>query len=185
MVQASVSESRDISATANRIFSILSNPALQPDVDGTGMLQSAIGNEVITKVGDVFYMEMVHWHLGNYVMANHVVSFEQDRHIAWEPVVHSYEKPEYQAEVGKPALREWGWQLESLDDSTTRVTEYFEGSRLPKDLRTFIEDGEFWRPAMVTSLANLDRMATKSDEDRREVPLSDTAPKFAKLFRDE
>ena len=124
------------------------------------MLQSAVDNEVITKVGDVFYISMTHWDRGNYVMANHVVAFVQDRHIAWEPVVHSYENPEYKDAVGGPGLREWGWQLEPLSDRTTRVTEYFEGSRLPEGLRKFIEDGEFWRPAMVTSLANLERMAT-------------------------
>jgi hypothetical protein len=185
VIQASVSESRDINASATCIFSILSNPALQPDVDGTGMLRSAVDNEVIAKVGDVFYISMTHWHRGNYVMANHVVAFEQDRHIAWEPVVHSYERPEYREAVGQPGLREWGWQLERVDDCTTRVTEYFEGSRLPEDLRKFLEDGEFWRPAMITSLKNLERMATKSDEDDREAPQSETAPPFSELFRHE
>lgn len=185
MTRPSVSESRNINASAARIFSILSDPALQPDVDGTGMLQSAVGNEVITQVGDVFYISMTHWRRGNYVMANHVVAFEQDRHIAWEPVVHSHEKPEYQSDVGQPGLREWGWQLEPLGDGTTQVTEYFEGSRLPEDLRKFIDDGEFWRPAMVTSLENLERMATMPGVGSGGVPQSETASKFAELFRGE
>jgi hypothetical protein len=183
MIQPSVSESRDINASAARIFSILCNPALQPDVDGTGMLRGALGEEVITKVGDVFYISMTHWARGNYVMANHVVAFEQDRRIAWEPVVHSYERPEFQSAVGQPGLREWGWQLEPVSDRTTRVTEYFEGSRLPAELRKFIEDGEFWRPAMVTSLENLERMATKPDGDGIEIPQSETASQFTELFR--
>jgi len=55
------------------------------------MLRGAVDSEVITKVGDVFYISMTHWHLGNYVMANHVLAFEQDRQISWEPVVYSYE----------------------------------------------------------------------------------------------
>jgi hypothetical protein len=185
VIQPSVSESRDINVSAARIFSILSTPALQPDVDGTGMLRGAVDNQVITKVGDVFYISMTHWLRGNYVMANHVVAFEQDRHLAWEPVVHSYERPEYQAAVGQPGLREWGWQLEPLTDSATRVTAYFEGSRLPDDLRKFIEDGEFWRPAMVTSLENLERLAMASIEGTRGAPESETASKFAELFRGE
>jgi hypothetical protein len=185
MTQPSVAESRDINAPASRIFSILSNPAMHPDVDGTGMLQSSVDNEVITKVNDVFYISMTHWDLGNYVMANHVVEFERDRRIAWEPVVHSFEKPEYRSGVGQPALREWGWQLEPLSDDTTRVTEYFEGSRLPEDLRKFISEGEFWRPAMVTSLSNLERMVTESDGARREPPRSETASQFTELFRGE
>jgi hypothetical protein len=65
------------------------------------------------------------------------------------------------------------------------VTEYFEGSRLPEDLRKFIDDGEFWRPAMVTSLENLERMATMPGEGSGGVPQSETASKFAELFRGE
>jgi hypothetical protein len=182
MITPSVSETRDIDAPAARIFSILSNPAMHPAVDGTGMLRSAADNSPVTSVGDVFNIEMVHWHLGNYVMANHVVEFEQDRLIGWEPIVHSYENPEYQQSVGHPGLREWGWQLEPLSDDRTRVTAFFEGSRLPEQLRTFIEDGEFWRPAMVTSLDNLERIISQSYGDQE--PLhSDTAAQFIELFR--
>jgi hypothetical protein len=182
MTQPSVSESRDINASAARIFSILANPALQPEVDGTGMLRGAVDSEVITQVGDVFYISMTHWHLGNYVMANHVLTFEQDRQISWEPIVYSYENPDYEQSVGHPGLREWGWQLEPLSDNATRVTEYFEGSRLPEELRKFIEDGEFWRPAMVTSLENLERLATVPVAERGESPQSKTASEFVQLF---
>jgi len=182
MITPSVTESRDIDAPAARIFSILSNPAMHPAVDGTGMLRSASDNSPLTSVGDVFNIEMVHWHLGNYVMANHVVEFEQDRLIGWEPVVYSYENPEYQESVGHPGLREWGWQLEPLNEDKTRVTAFFEGSRLPESLREFIQDGEFWRPAMVTSLDNLERIVAQSGEDQ-ELPDSDTAAPFIELFR--
>jgi hypothetical protein len=182
MITPSVSESRDIDAPAARIFSILSNPAMHPAVDGTGMLRSATDNSALTSVGDVFNIEMVHWHLGNYVMANHVVEFEQDRLIGWEPVVYSYENPEYQESVGHPGLREWGWQLEPLNEDKTRVTAFFEGSRLPESLREFIQDGEFWRPAMVTSLDNLERIIAQSGGEQ-ELPDSDTAAPFIELFR--
>jgi len=185
MTQYSVSETRDIDAPAARIFWILSDPARQPEVDGTGMLRSAAGNGPIMAVGDVFYINMVHWHLGNYVMANHVLEFEQDRLISWEPVVYSYENPEYAQSVGHPGLRTWGWQLEPLSADRTRVTEFFEGSRLPEELRKFIEDGEFWRPAMVTSLENLERIVIRSDGGERELPQSETAAPFVELFRGE
>jgi hypothetical protein len=62
------------------------------------------------------------------------------------------------------------------------VTAFFEGSRLSENLREFIEDGEFWRPAMVTSLDNLERLATQANEDSGSSPLSETAPKFVELF---
>jgi hypothetical protein len=185
MTQPSVSETRDIDASATRIFSILSDPAMHPEVDGTGMLRSAVDNSPIAAVGDVFYIDMVHWNLGNYVMANHVVEFEQDRLIAWEPVVYSYEKPEYQSSVGQPALRQWGWKLEPLSDDRTQVTEFFEGSRLPEELRKFIQDGEFWRPAMATSLENLERIVTLSGGVPSDLPQSETATPFTELFRSE
>ncbi len=183
MIQPSVSESRDIDAPAARIFSVLSDPAMHPQVDGTGMLRSAVDNRRVSKVGDVFNIEMVHWHLGNYVMANHVREFEQDRLISWEPVVFSYANPDYEQSVGHPGLREWGWQLEPLSDDRTRVTTFFEGSRLPEELRKFIEDGEFWRPAMITSLDNLERIVSQSGEADAELPPSETAERFVELFR--
>ena len=182
MTHYSVTESRDIDAPATRIFSILSDPAMQPEVDGTGMLRSAADNTPISAVGDVFYINMVHWHLGNYVMANHVLEFEPDHLISWEPVVYSYENPEYAQSVGHPGLRTWGWRLEPLSAERTRVTEFFEGSRLPEELRTFIRDGEFWRPAMVTSLENLERIATQSGGSQGGLPHSETATPFIELF---
>jgi hypothetical protein len=162
MQEPSVAESRDINAPASRIFGILSNPALHPEVDGTGMLRAAVDDGVITKVGDVFYISMVHWDRGNYVMANLVVEFEQDRRIAWAPVQDSIEKSEYQSDVGGRPQHLWGWQLEPLSEDRTHVTEFFDCSRSPEDLRKYINDGEFWRLAMINSLMNLERMVTES-----------------------
>jgi hypothetical protein len=62
------------------------------------------------------------------------------------------------------------------------VTEFFEGSRLPEDLREFIQDGEFWRSAMVTSLENLERIVNHSGGINRELPQSATATPFTELF---
>ncbi len=182
MTNPSVSESREIRAPAARIFSILSDPAMHPRVDGTGMLRSAVENSPITEVGDVFYVDMVHWHLGKYVMANHVLEFEQDRLIGWEPVVFSYENPDYEQSVGHPGLREWGWKLEPLSNDTTLVTVYFEGSRLPESLREFIRDGEFWRPAMITSLDNLERLVDQPRDTDSDLPHAEIAAPFIELF---
>lgn len=183
MTEASITESRDIRASAAHIFSIVSDPARHPAIDGTGMLRSADDNQVMTKVGDVFYMSMTHWDMGDYVMENHVVEFEQDHRIAWEPVAQTSEDPRWVARGSGPREpRSWGWEVEQLGDGMTRVTAFFEGSRLSENLRKFIEDGEFWRPAMVTSLENLERLATQANEDSGSSPLSETAPKFVELF---
>jgi hypothetical protein len=121
--------------------------------------------------------------MGDYVMENHVVEFEQDRRIAWEPVAQTSQDPRWVARgTGPREPRWWGWELESLGDAKTRVTAFFDGSQLSDGLRNFIEDGEFWRPAMVTSLDNLERLATRTDDADGTTPASKTAPKFVELF---
>jgi hypothetical protein len=162
MPEPTITESRDINAPAARIFSILVDPAMHPSIDGTGMLRSAVDSELLSKVGDVFYMTMVHWDVGNYVVQNHVVEFEQDRRIAWDPLVDSIEKAEYEPDASGSPQQRWGWQLEPLSDGNTRVTEFFDCTRCTEDLRNYIKDGEFWRLAMKTSLMNLERLATES-----------------------
>ena len=96
----------------------------------------------------------------------------------------AYENPEYEQAVGQPGLRHWGWQLEPLSDDRTRVTAFFEGSRLPESLREFIKDGEFWRSAMATSMDNLENIVAQPDATRRTSP-SATAAQFERLFKGE
>lgn len=160
MLPPSVTESRDVNASATRIFALLSNPAQHPQIDGTGMLRAAGDAKVISAVGDLFYMSMVHWDMGNYVMENQVVEFEKDRLIAWEPTLYSAENPVFQKNVGGRTQQRWGWQLEPLSEQSTRVTEFFDCRRCPEGLRSYIKDGEFWRMAMLTSLFHLDKLAT-------------------------
>jgi hypothetical protein len=71
-----------------------------------------------------------------------------------------------------------------LSEDRTRVTAFFEGSRLPEELRKFIEDGEFWRPAMATSLDNLENIVTQSDAVSHESHSATAAP-FVELFKGE
>ena len=43
------------------------------------------GDTRISGVGDVFVMKMYFTELGEYEMNNHVVEYEPDRRIGWEP----------------------------------------------------------------------------------------------------
>jgi hypothetical protein len=49
------------------------------------MLRGAVTRDVVTGVGDVFVMQMYFSEHGDYQMNNHVVEFEPDRLIGWEP----------------------------------------------------------------------------------------------------
>jgi len=131
-----------------------------PDVDGSGMVRSSVDDLTISRVGDVFVMNMFNDSMGDYVMENHVVEFEPDRRIVWEPVMRSIDNPEFQSDVGVPALHQWGWDLEPLDAERTKVTEFFDCSRSPEWLRRAVREGERWRPEIEASLANLERLVS-------------------------
>lgn len=77
--------SRRIEAPAGELFGILADPRRHLDMDGSGMLRGAASEGVISGVGDVFVMKMHYAQLGDYEMNNHVVEYEQDRRIGWEP----------------------------------------------------------------------------------------------------
>ena len=81
-----VSVSRRIEAPAADIFRVLADPTRHIELDGSGMLRGAVTRDIVTGVGDVFVMAMYYSQHGDYEMNNHVVEFEPNRRIAWEPV---------------------------------------------------------------------------------------------------
>jgi hypothetical protein len=162
VAEPSISVSRDIDASADRIFHALCRPALHLDIDGTGMLRGAREESVVSKVGDSFTMNMFNDEMGNYVMESRVVEFKPDRLIVWEPVLLSIEKTEFQSDIGEPGRHQWGWQLEPLGEDRTRVTATFDCSRSPEWLRRAVKDGEQWRSGMVASLENLEELVART-----------------------
>lgn len=140
-----VKASRDIAASAERIFELIADPAEQPRWDGNENLQEAAPGQRVRAVGDVFAMRLT----TGAVRENHVVDFAEGRRIAWRP-----------AEVGKePAGHMWAWELEPLDGSRTRVihiydwTELADEQRLPRARATTAEKLQ----------ASLDRLAAVAE----------------------
>ena len=134
--------SRRIEAPAGDIFRILTNPTRHLDLDGSGMLRGAVSDGVISDVGDVFIMKMHYWQHGDYEMNNHVVEYEPNRRIGWEP------KPGRSHPDASSTKRRWGhrwiFDLAPQDDEATIVTEIFDSSRLPEDKRTEVHNGRIW-----------------------------------------
>jgi hypothetical protein len=156
-----VSVSRRIEAPAARIFAVLADPRRHLEIDGSGMLRGPSSDGVITSAGDVFVMRMYFSELGDYDMNNHVVEFEQDRRIGWEPEAGaSYPDVESQS----PAERRWGhrWSYELTPDGAdaTIVTETYDCSRAPEEERAGMNDGQVWRSAMAATLERLDQACT-------------------------
>jgi uncharacterized protein YndB with AHSA1/START domain len=141
-----VSASREIRAAAGDIFELIADPEQQPRWDGNDNLDSAEGGQRVRAVGDVFAMTNTS---GN-VRENHVVDFEEGRRIAWRP-----------AEPGGPTLgHEWRWELEPVDDATTRVTHTYDWTDLT-------DENRFERARSTTAdklLASIDRLRSLAED---------------------
>jgi uncharacterized protein YndB with AHSA1/START domain len=111
-----VSATREIAASADRIFELIADPSQQPRWDGNDNLAEAKAGQRVRGVEDVFTMTLT----GGSIRENHVVEFEEARCIAWLP-----------SEPGRrPPGHLWRWELEPLGETLTRVTHTYDWSRL-------------------------------------------------------
>ena len=156
---------RRIDAPAASVFTILADPRRHREFDGSGMLRGADFDGPLSGVGDTFTMRM-HRMGDDYLMINHVVEFEPDRRIAWEPAPGDPSRAEDNdpAKVGIAAGYRWGYVLAPDGDDATVVTEFFDPGPLPEDL---LRDGGAWingatsiRESMTASLERLERLST-------------------------
>lgn len=153
-----ISVSVTINAPADRLFAVLALPANHPRIDGSGMLIQ--GSEVeIAGVGQVFTMTMHNEEMGNYEIANHVVRYEPNRLIAWEPVLKAASRAEDQADIGVRNGVRWIYELQPLDGRSTLVTETYDCTTAPDGLRQAVKNGARWVESMTATLAKLNDFA--------------------------
>jgi uncharacterized protein YndB with AHSA1/START domain len=153
--RAQVSVSRLIGAPAAKIFQVLADPANHPALDGSGMLRLAPEQPAPSRVGDTFTMAMYLPELGNYLMLNRIIAFEQDRRIAWEPTPgDAAASRNAELPVGTSQGYSWGFQLQPAGD-TTIVTELFDCTEAAQIIRDAVADGQTWLPAMHQTLERL------------------------------
>ena len=105
-----VSASRVINATPEQIFELLTDPTRHGEIDGSGMVQQARGEQQRLEMGSKFGMDMKFGFLP-YRITNTVVEFEENRLIAWQ-------------HFGK---HRWRYELEPVEGGT-KVTESFDWS---------------------------------------------------------
>jgi hypothetical protein len=153
-----VTASRRVEASAAAVFALLSDPGRHSDFDGSGMLVELVTPGVLTNVGNVFTMRMHNDFLGNYAIDNHVVEFDPERRIAWEPVLSATSREEAQPNIGHNLHHRWGYQLEAVGPAATFITEFFDCSRSSDDWQEDLqEDMRGWMPAaMTTSLEKIE-----------------------------
>jgi uncharacterized protein YndB with AHSA1/START domain len=158
MADGIVSVSRRIQAPAEHLFALLTDSANHPLIDGSGMVREPAPAVRISQTGDEFVMNMHHHEFGDYQMRNEVIEYKAGRRLTWEPV--RVASPDEQEDTGDPGLYRWGFELSADAPGTTIVTETFDCSRSPEDLRKAVRDGEGWRDAMTASLARLELLAS-------------------------
>ena len=162
--------SRRIEASAAVIFRVLADPGRHAELDGSGMVRGAVTTAPIAGVGDVFIMRMYFSGLGDYEMNNHVVEYERDRRIGWEPEAGRGHPAAAAGRAGASAAGQggsrWGhrWSYELVPDGAdaTTVTEIYDCSRAPADARADMNDGEVWADGMARTLERLDAACTRT-----------------------
>lgn len=159
MADGFVAVSRRIEAPAERLFALLADSANHPLVDGSAMVREPAAAVRLTGTGDVFRMNMHHPEWGDYQMQNKVVEYQAGRRLVWEPARVMAPGPEQDEEADPPARYRWGWELTPDGPGAAVVTESFDCSRSPEDLRQAVREGEGWRDAMTASLARLELLA--------------------------
>ena len=145
-----VSVSRRIKTPAADIFRLLADPDRHSQFDGSGMLRPGASNRVIVGVGDVFVTKMYLATMGDYEMHNRVVVYEADRCIAWEP--------------GNPELAtngsRWRFDLTPDGQNATLVTETYDCTDSPENVRDAVDNGNAWLAGMTKTLERLDQLCT-------------------------
>jgi hypothetical protein len=157
-----VAVSRRICAPAHDVFQVLANPVRHLAFDGSGMLRGAGSTAMISGIGEVFVMKMHYSEIGDYEMNNHVVEYEQDRRIGWEPEAG---RGHPDAAPDSPESARWGhrWSYQLTPDGpdATVVTEIYDCSRAPEGERAGMGNGNVWIEAMAKTLARLDALCTR------------------------
>jgi hypothetical protein len=151
--------SRRIDASASDVFKVLADPRSHVDLDGSGMVRGLASGTAITAVGDTFTMKMHYEQLGDYEMINHVVDYELDRRMGWEP----------EAGNGHPgastADARWGhrWTYTLVPDGAHAiiVTETYDFSRVAEHNAPRLGDGHNRIDAMANTLARLDELCDR------------------------
>jgi uncharacterized protein YndB with AHSA1/START domain len=132
---------RAISASAEKIFDLIADPAIQPSWDGNNNLAEAAAGQRVHRVGDVFKTTLTN----GAVRENHVVEFVEGAKIAWRP-----------AEPGKkPPGHLWRWEVSEINPTLSSVTHTYDWTELTD--RSRLERARSTTPEMLRE--SMDRLA--------------------------
>ena len=150
-----VTVKRRISAPADEIFAVVTDPNMHVEIDGSGMLQAAPDAQPLQAVGDSFAIDMDREPLGDipmgkYQVLNTVTRIEHGKTLEWniggfgmDPFGHVY-----------------GYELTVIDDGETEVIHYCDWTGVPEDVKNAISWPVVPIHMLEKSLDNLDRIVS-------------------------
>ncbi|MCM1014193.1 SRPBCC family protein [Brevibacterium sp. XM4083] len=150
-----MSSTRVIPASPAEIFAVLADPGRHQDTEPGDWVRSAISAEPITRVGQVFSMNMFLEQAGGaYRMDNVVTAFEPDTAISWDPGQDDG--------TGDVAVGGWRWRYDLAPvDGGTEVTLTYDWSGTTQAVRDDFGGFPVFPPAFLdASLAALAKTVT-------------------------
>ena len=140
MSERKITAERVIPAPPDRVFDVVADPALHPQMDGSGTVRGALGNPTRLEKGAKFGMSM---RIGlPYFIRNTVVEFEENQRIAWR-------------HFGRHV---WRYELEPVPEGT-RVRETFDWSTaVAPPVIELLGFPERHKPAMEKTLERLEKV---------------------------
>ena len=148
---------RDINASAEAVFAVLTDPAIHASIDGTGWVCDNVDPQPLTASGQIFRMAMYHPNHpdGNYQTANWVQAFDPPRTISWATG--------YEGDDGELHFGGWIWRYDLVADgpSRTKVTLTYDWSATSEVVRKRIGFPPFGIDHLGNSLAHLEELASK------------------------
>ena len=144
--------SRRIEASPQAIFTVITDPAMHVEIDGSGMLVAAPDARPLHAAGDTFDMHMDREALGDiplgkYTVRNTVTRIVPGRTLEWNI-----------GGVGQPAFGHvYGYELRAVPPDATEVTLYVDWSGVP-DERIRLRFPIVPLAALEKSLENLERI---------------------------
>lgn len=116
---------RVVPAAQADLFALLADPKRHVEFDGSSLMQGLAEGGPIRAKGDVFVMDMSIDILGGpYQVRNTVNTYEPNRAIGWDPVLHPLDG--YTDKIGdmKAQGHHFNWTLEPVDGGTKVTLAY-------------------------------------------------------------
>lgn len=121
MSENKITVERTLNVPSDAAFAVLRDPHRHQEMDGSGFIRGVSQGDRISGVGDVFTMDMEGDHMGGeYQTDNHVVDYDDNRRIAWQPAPAGTEPKGWQ----------WIWELEAQGSDQTLVRHTYDWSQV-------------------------------------------------------